>query len=166
MSKFENEILENRPILNIPISRVRLKRVGSILKIFDCIRNKFVALTPEEYVRQQFSLWMINSLGYPRSLISNEVSLNLNGTKRRCDTVVFNPDGSILIIVEYKAPDVVISQDVFDQIMRYNLVLKAQFLIVSNGYFHYCCCPDYIKGTYTFLEKIPEYRIAKEFVRL
>ncbi len=150
--------------LNIPLSKVRIKNDGRILKIFDRIRKKFVALTPEEFVRQQFTLWMLDTLRYPLSLMANEVSLNLNGCNKRSDTVVFNPDGSILMIVEYKSPEISISQDVFDQIVRYNLVLRAKFLVVSNGISHYCCMPDYSDGSYHFLEQIPSYTVAKNIV--
>lgn len=163
MSNLNNQGLTGFPKLNLPVSKIRLKYYGTVLKIFDCIRNKFVALTPEEYVRQQFTLWLINFKGFPKSLMANEVSLDLNGTKRRCDSVVFNSDGSILMIVEFKAPDIEISQNVFDQIMRYNLVLKAKLLIVSNGLSHYCCLPNYSTGCYCFLDNIPDYITAKEF---
>lgn len=128
---------------------------GRILKVFDPLRRKYVALTPEEYVRQHFTAWMTDSLGYPGSLMSNEVSLKLNNTSRRCDTVVFRSDGSPAVIVEYKAPSVAITQSVFDQIARYNMVLQARFLIVSNGMRHFCCELDYDNETYRFLSRIP-----------
>lgn len=128
---------------------------GDILKVFDPLRRKYVALSPEEYVRQHFTAWMIDSLGYPASLMNNEVSLSLNDTKRRCDTVVFRSDGSPAVIVEYKAPTVAITQKVFDQIARYNMVLRSHILIVSNGLSHFCCEMDYEKETYCFLPNIP-----------
>lgn len=128
-----------------------------ILKVFDPLRSKYVALTPEEYVRQHFTAWMTGSLGYPASLMKNEVSLSLNNTRRRCDTVVFRSDGSPVVIVEYKAPTVAITQDVFDQIARYNMVLRSRYLIVSNGLRHYCCEMDYDNETYAFLPNIPHW---------
>lgn len=128
-----------------------------ILKVFDPLRKKYVALTPEEYVRQHFTAWMTEYLGYPASLINNEVSLSLNNRRRRCDTVVFRSDGSPVIIVEYKAPTVAITQCVFDQIARYNMVLHSRFLIVSNGIRHFCCEMDYEHDSYTFLPKIPNW---------
>lgn len=127
----------------------------NILKVFDPIRRKYVALTPEEYVRQHFTSWMTGNLGYPASLVSNEVSIKLNNTRRRCDTVVYRSDGSPLMIVEYKAPTVVVSQAVFDQIARYNMVLKSRFLVVSNGLTHYCCEMDYDNDTYHFMPQLP-----------
>ncbi len=128
---------------------------GDILKVFDPLRQKYVALTPEEYVRQHFTAWMTDYLGYPASLMNNEVSLSLNNTKRRCDTVVFHSDGSPLMIIEYKAPTVAITQKVFDQIARYNIVLHSRYLIVSNGLRHFCCRMDYDKDSYAFLPQIP-----------
>ncbi|MDE5839500.1 MAG: type I restriction enzyme HsdR N-terminal domain-containing protein [Muribaculaceae bacterium] len=128
---------------------------GKILKVFDPLRGKYVALTPEEYVRQHFTAWMTGYLGYPASLMNNEVSLTLNDTRRRCDTVVFRKDGSPSVIVEYKAPTVAITQKVFDQIARYNMVLHSRYLIVSNGLRHFCCRMDYDEDTYSFLPQIP-----------
>ncbi|MDE5813254.1 MAG: type I restriction enzyme HsdR N-terminal domain-containing protein [Muribaculaceae bacterium] len=130
---------------------------GKILKVFDPLRKKYVALTPEEYVRQHFTAWMTDSFGYPASLMSNEVSLKLNDTSRRCDTVVFRSDGSPAVIVEYKAPSVAISQAVFDQIARYNMVLQSRYLIVSNGLRHFCCEMDYDSESYRFLPYIPKW---------
>ncbi|MDE6560780.1 MAG: type I restriction enzyme HsdR N-terminal domain-containing protein [Muribaculaceae bacterium] len=126
-----------------------------ILKVFDPLRKKYVALTPEEYVRQHFTAWMTGNLGYPASLMGNEVPLSLNNTRRRCDTVVFRSDGSPVVIVEYKAPTVAITQSVFDQIARYNMVLRSRYLIVSNGLRHFCCEMDYDHDSYSFLSAIP-----------
>lgn len=128
---------------------------GKNLKVFDPLRRKYVALTPEEYVRQHFTAWMTDSLGYPASLMNNEVSLKLNDTSRRCDTVVFRSDGTPAVIIEYKAPTVAITQNVFDQIARYNMVLQSRYLIVSNGLRHFCCEMDYENDNYRFLPQIP-----------
>ena len=128
---------------------------GKILKVFDPLRKKYVALTPEEYVRQHFIAWMTDKFGYPASLMGNEVSLKLNDTRRRCDTVVFRSDGSPSVIIEYKAPTVAITQSVFDQIARYNMVLHSRYLIVSNGMRHYCCEMDYDNNSYAFVPEIP-----------
>lgn len=147
--------MTEQPPLNLPLVQLRLRMEDTILKVFDPLRKKYVALTPEEYVRQHFTAWMTDCLGYPASLMSNEVSLSLNDTKRRCDTVVFRKDGSPAVIVEYKAPTVAITQNVFDQIARYNMVLHSSYLIVSNGLLHYCCKMDYDKNSYVFLPNIP-----------
>lgn len=132
-----------------------------MLKVYDILRKKDVALTPEEYVRQHFIMWLISHKHYPPSLMANEIGINLNGSLKRCDSVVFNPDGSPLMIIEYKAPTVMVSQSVFDQIVRYNMTLHAKYLIVSNGLRHYCCVIDYASGTYHFIPEIPDYQKLK-----
>lgn len=147
--------MTEQPPLNLPPANLRLKMEGKNLKVFDPLRRKYVALTPEEYVRQHFTAWMTDSLGYPASLMNNEVSLKLNDTSRRCDTVVFRSDGTPAVIIEYKAPTVAITQNVFDQIARYNMVLQSRYLIVSNGLRHFCCEMDYENDTYRFLPQIP-----------
>ena len=145
------------PHLNIPDFPVKIMRVGESLRIRDDLRGKYVALTPEEYVRQRFTAWLTHDLHYPPSLMNNEVALDVNGTRRRCDTVVFDRDGSHFMIVEYKAPEVRITQDVFDQIARYNMVLHARWLVVSNGMRHFCCEIDYEKRGVRFLPNVPRY---------
>ena len=147
--------MNENPPLNLPQVALHLRSDDGLLKVFDPLRSKYVALTPEEYVRQHFTAWLINDLGYPASLVSNEVSITLNNTKRRCDTIVFRSDGSPLMIVEYKAPTVTIDQHVFDQIARYNMVLKSDYLVISNGFNHYCCKMDYNRNSYHFLPSIP-----------
>lgn len=149
------------PKLNLPPAELRFSRGDNVIKVFDPLRKKYVVLTPEEYVRQHFVAWLTGWLNYPTSLLANEIGISLNGTKKRCDTVVFNPDGSPLMIVEYKAPDIEITQSVFDQIMRYNMTLRAQYLTVSNGMSHYCCVIDYKTGSYNFIPTIPDYKDLK-----
>ncbi len=117
-----------------------------------------MALTPEEWVRQHFVAHLTENLGYPAALMGNEVPLTLNGTSRRCDTVLFSSEGlRPVMIVEYKAPHVEITQRVFDQIVRYNMVLHARWLIVSNGLRHFCCEVDYENRKVRFVADIPAY---------
>jgi len=141
--------------LNLPEATLQLSAGGD--KVFDPLRRKYVALTPEEYVRQHFTAFLISHRGYPAGLMANEVGITLNGTSRRCDTVVFDRTGRPLMIVEYKAPSVAVSQRTFDQIVRYNMVLHTRYLIVSNGLRHYCCHIDYSAKRYEFLPDIPAY---------
>lgn len=149
---------ENRfPRLNLPSIPLRLKDEDGIVKVFDPLRDKYVALTPEEFVRQHFTAWMRDTLHYPASLMANEIGIEVNGTRKRCDTVVFGKDGKPTVIIEYKAPDVAVNQAVFDQIVRYNMTLHAGYLVVSNGINHYCCVMDYDSGTYHFIPAIPDY---------
>ena len=149
--------LKNFPSLNIPLSELRLKSENGEIKVYDRARDKYVTLTPEEFVRQHFVEWLIRDYGYPRSLIANEAGVKVNDTKKRCDTIVYNRQGDPLMIVEYKAPGVNINQDTFDQIVRYNMALRARYLVVSNGLRHYCCVIDYKNNTYNFIPQIPHY---------
>ena len=143
--------------LNLPIFDIKVTKINNRLSVFDRLRKKYVALTPEEWVRQHFVNFLVEEKQYPVSLIANEMAINLNGQKKRCDSVVFDRKGEPLMIVEYKAPDVNISQKVFDQIVRYNFVLKVNYLIVSNGLEHYCCKVDYEKQQILYMENIPSY---------
>lgn len=143
--------------LNLPPFDKKITMKDDKPFIFDVIRRQYVALTPEEWVRQHFVHFLINHKGYPQALMANEVQLKLNGMSRRGDTVVYDRTLQPRVIVEYKAPTVNITQKVFDQICRYNMVLKVDYLIVTNGLVHYCCRIDYPTRSYHFLSEVPEY---------
>lgn len=143
--------------LNLPHYSYKVVTKEGKNYIFDDLRKKYVALTPEEWVRQHFVHFLTDWKGYPKGLLANEIQINLNGTKKRCDTVLYGRDLKARMIVEYKSPSVEITQAVFDQITRYNIVLKVEYLIVSNGMSHYCCKVNYTDGTYSFLPDIPTY---------
>jgi hypothetical protein len=143
--------------LNLPSFEAKIQESDGKRMIFDVLRRKYVALTPEEWVRQHFVHFLVERKGYPSGLLGNEIQLILNGTKKRCDTVLYGRDMKARMIVEYKAPHVEITQAVFDQIMRYNIVLRVEYLVVSNGLKHYCCRMDYDTNRYEFLREIPAY---------
>ena len=143
--------------LTLPPAELKIVRRNGVFKVFDRLRKNYYCLTEEEFIRQIFVRMLTDHLGYPPSLMANEIGITLNDTKKRCDTVVFNPSGKPLMIVEYKSPKVKISQDVFDQIARYNMVLDARYLIVSNGKQHYCCEMHPESSSYTFLPEIPPF---------
>lgn len=143
--------------LNLPGYDTKISSKDGKPTIFDLLRRCYVALTPEEWVRQHFVHFLIEHCNYPATLMSNEVGLTLNGTKKRCDTVVYDRNLKPRIIIEYKAPTVKINKEVFSQIARYNLVLKVDYLIISNGIQHYCCRMDYEKNSFEFIANIPEY---------
>lgn len=152
------------PPLNLPPCDLKIADDGKTTRVFDPLRRKYVALTPEEYVRQLFVNHLVADLHYPKSVTANEVRIDLNNTIKRCDTIVYGTGRQPLMIVEYKAPNVRITQDVFDQIVRYNMVLRAKYLVVSNGLNHYVCMMDYHNSTYHFIPQIPDYRdIATDF---
>lgn len=144
-------------LLNLPAYDANIVTKNGKNTIFDVIRRRYVALTPEEWVRQHFVHFLLACKGYPQALLANEVQVQLNGTKKRCDTVLYRRDLTARMIVEYKAPDIEITQKVFDQITRYNMVLRVDYLIVTNGISHYCCRIDYANNTYAFLPDIPDY---------
>lgn len=152
-----NKQIYNILPLNIPLYTVKITSKDNKSYIWDILRRKHVILTPEEWVRQQFVHYLVHEKGYPVSLMNNEISLSLNNTCKRCDTVIYNRDLTPLVIVEYKAPHITIKQQVFDQITRYNIVMQVPYLIVSNGLKHYCCKVDYSNKSYCFLREIPRY---------
>jgi len=141
--------------LNLPAFDIKVKKIGDKPVVFDSLRRKYVALTPEEWVRQHFVNYLVTDRRYPASLIANEACIQLNGQNKRCDSVVYNNQLHPLVIVEYKSPDVKITQEVFNQIVCYNIVLKVKYLIVSNGLNHYCCKMDYETQTFEYLQDIP-----------
>ena len=141
-----------------PPSDLKIIRENNIPKVFDILRKKYVCLTEEEFVRQSCVNWMKKELAYPASLMANEIGIKLNDTIKRCDTVVFDPSGRPQMILEYKAPSVNITQKVFDQIVRYNMALKARFLVVTNGLRLYCCKINPDNLSYIFLSSIPCYQ--------
>lgn len=144
--------------LNFPPYHFKFKNSENKTLIFDEIRKKFLVLQPEEWVRQHCIKFLIQQKKYPKSLINVEKALKINTLTKRYDIVIFNPDGSILLIVECKSPKVKITQETFDQIARYNLTLKASYLMVSNGLNHYFCTIDSKNETYNFLKEIPSYK--------
>ena len=142
-------------LLRFPSYQFRFKNSENKVAIFDQIRKKFIILTPEEWVRQHVVHYLLYDKNYPKSWINVEKIIKLNGLTKRYDVVVFNPDGSIYLLVECKAPEIEINQSTFDQIARYNLALKADYLMVTNGLDHYFCKMDYINEKYDFLQDIP-----------
>lgn len=142
--------------LNFPEYSFRFKNSENKPLAFDEIRKKFVILTPEEWVRLHVVQFLIIDKNYPKSLINVEKQLKVNNITKRYDAVVFNSDGSIFLIVECKAPSIPITQITFDQIARYNLTLKAEYLMVTNGLEHYFCQMDFENQRYIFLKDIPE----------
>lgn len=142
--------------LNLPNFDIKVKKKADQLLVWDETRYKYITLTPEEWVRQHFVHFLISEKGYRKELIANEVSIKLNGTAKRCDTVIYDQELTPLMIVEYKAPFITITSKVFDQIVRYNMVLHVQYLIVSNGLRHFCCQINYETQSYRFLQEIPD----------
>ena len=143
--------------LNLPDAGLRIRSKNEKQEVFDCVRKKFVALTPEEWVRQHFIHYLIHHLSVPVSLIAVEASLHYYQLKKRSDIVVYGKDGKPSLIVECKAPEVAMTQAVFDQVAMYNMTLKVPYLAVTNGLVHFACFIDHSSGKIVFLKEIPVY---------
>ena len=142
--------------LNLPEYEFKTRQLPEgKLEIFDPVRKKYLMLTPEEWVRQNFIQYLVSEKGYPQALVLIEKGLTLNRMKKRFDAVVYSQQGHPLVLIEFKSTKVNIDQKVFEQIAAYNLQLKVKYLIVSNGLKHYCCSINYSTGKIDFLAKIP-----------
>ncbi len=146
--------------LNLPSFDIKLRKGKNGTEVFDRLRKKYIVLTPEEWVRQHFINYLITEKNYPETLMANETAIQLHSLSKRCDTVVYDNTLQPVVICEYKNPKIKIDQQVFDQILRYNIVLKVKYLIVSNGINHYCCVINHDDLSYQFLEDIPNYSIV------
>ncbi len=144
--------------LNLPAYEFRFRTEGGIRKVLDVYRKRFVVHTPEEEVRQRFARYLVEEKGFPASLLMTEYALELNKMKKRADILVHKPAGSPAVLVECKAPEVKITQAVFDQAARYNLVFRVKYLMVTNGLKHYCCVIDFENEKVHFLKDIPHYK--------
>jgi type I site-specific restriction-modification system R (restriction) subunit len=143
--------------LNLPEYKFRIKNEENRTLIFDGIRKKFVVLTPEEWVRQNFIEYLKKEKNYPETLMAVEKQIAVNGLQRRFDLLVYTRNGQPLIIAEFKAPEIKITQEVFDQVVRYNMALRVEKVIVSNGMQHFACEIDYIKNSFSYLPEIPAF---------
>jgi hypothetical protein len=146
----------NHPQLNFPTQEFRLQEENGQQQIFDPVRKKFVALTPEEWVRQHVIAYLHKEKKYPLSLLIVEKEFTYNKLSKRADIVACDNKGAPVLMVECKSYDVPISQEVFDQIVRYNLVMKVRVLLITNGNNIYCCSLE--GGNYKALEHIPSYQ--------
>lgn len=143
--------------LNLPQYEIKIKQQNGKTFILDTLRRKFVCLTPEEWVRQHFVHFLTEHKGYPASLIANETELVCGQKRLRCDSILYDSQARPRMIMEYKAPSIAITQKVFDQIYAYNILLKVDYLVISNGLQHYCCRMDYDNNSYCFLKEIPDF---------
>lgn len=142
--------------LSLPAFEYRVRKQKGLPVIYDIIRKKYVALTPEEWVRQHIIHFLVGHKGYPQSLIAVEKEIDLYGLRRRFDLVCFDRKGEPFLIVECKAPAVELSQKVFDQVFGYNLVMSARYIAISNGVKHYCGCMN-VEKQFTFLDDFPAF---------
>jgi hypothetical protein len=144
-------------MLNFPQYTFRIQDENGKKLIFDSLRKKWVALAPEEWVRQHLVQYLISEKGFPSGLITVEQSLKYNGLTWRTDVLVYSKNRTPLLLAECKAPEVEITQETFNQAGRYNIVHKVPYLLISNGLSHYCCFVDMANGKTQFLNEIPRY---------
>lgn len=145
--------------LNLPVYKFKITQKEGKSFIFDVYRRQWVKLTPEEWVRQHFVRYLVEEKSFPASLVALEHSLKINRQSFRADAVVFSTDAKPILIVECKAPEVKITQKVFEQILRYNFEFQVDYLIVTNGLSHFCCKIDKSNQSYEYLKEIPEYNL-------
>jgi len=143
--------------LNIPTYSLKIKSEKGLGYVYDQFRKKYVRLTPEEWVRQNFAHYLVNEKAYPASRLVIEKSLRVNKMIKRCDMVVYNDMGNPVMMVECKSPDIDIGQDTFEQVSIYNISFSLEYLIITNGIKHYCCRIDFDTSEVLFLKEIPEY---------
>jgi hypothetical protein len=144
--------------LNFPEYPLKLRKVKHQIQVFDRLRKKYVALTPEEWVRQHLVWYLIEELKYPEGLIKLEYSFTVNNQSVRSDVIVFSRDGKPLLLVECKAPSVKIGNETLNQAGRYNIVTKTNWLVVTNGLQHLCCTINFETREINFVNKIPDFQ--------
>jgi hypothetical protein len=150
--------------LNFPQFNFKLRNLNNRQEIFDPVRHKYVVLTPEEWVRQNLISYLTLIKGYPVSMIGVEKQLMLNKLSKRFDLVIFSRNGDPYLLVECKAPGIDISEKTFDQAARYNILLKAEYFLITNGLEHFTCRLDYENKRYVFIEEIPDFESRKKII--
>lgn len=143
------------PQLNFPAFRFRVSPFGEGLRIWDPLRGQWLVLTPEEWVRQHLVMYLVEHCAAPRGMIRQECPVRIQGMSQRADVVVYCRDGKALLLAECKAPGVEIDAAVFRQVVRYNAVLGARYIIVTNGIKHFVHERS-TSGQYTPLQQIPD----------
>ena len=141
--------------LNLPPFEYKITKSGTNNLIFDIIRRKHVVLTPEEWVRQHVVHYLINTLAYPKSLLSVERGADYNKLQKRSDLCVYNTAGKPHLLVECKATHIPITQEVIKQVSIYNQTLQAPYLVITNGLQHFCWQVDFETRQFLPLQEIP-----------
>ncbi|MBR1630646.1 MAG: type I restriction enzyme HsdR N-terminal domain-containing protein [Paludibacteraceae bacterium] len=145
------------PMLNLPACDLHLRRQDASYQVFDFLRRRYVRLTPEEWVRQHFLHYMIETLGYPAERIAVEFAIKVNNCQKRCDAVVFDKFRQPQMIVEFKAPHVRLTQHTIDQVAVYNLRLNVDYFIISNGITHLAFKLDREASRFVMCGQLPDY---------
>lgn len=143
--------------LNLPPFQAKIKKKQEQYYIFDELRKKYLVLTPEEWVRQHWVDYLNKQYRYPLSLMKIEGGLLLNSLQKRSDLVIYNTLGERILLAEFKAPTVKITEKAFSQIANYNSIYKIPLLLVSNGIQHYYCRINFDQGNFDFLSELPSF---------
>ncbi len=143
--------------LNLPDVELQTRVKGTHIEVYDSLRRKFVILTEEEWVRQHLIQYLAIQKMVPVTMMASERGLMVNKLPKRFDLLIFGKDGKPIMIVECKAPQIPLNEEVFYQAARYNLTLQVKYLLISNGLEHHCLYVDYTTGETRFLEDIPIY---------
>ena len=144
--------------LCFPNYEFRIKNRHNKKYIFDLIRKKFILLTPEEWVRQNCIMFLINEQKVPKVLINVEKKIKVNNLTKRYDIIVYNPNGSVFLLVECKSPKINLNQETFNQISIYNSEIISKYLMLTNGLYNYYCSIDYSNQCYKFVKDFPKYK--------
>jgi Type I restriction enzyme R protein N terminus (HSDR_N) len=137
-------------------SALRIKTTLGKQQVYDPVRKKYVALTPEELLRQLTLQYLLQYKEYPINRIRSEIGIQINGMPRRCDIVVFDQAIKPWLLVECKSPKVILNQSVMEQAARYNLSLSVPYMAITNGLHTYSCALDYTANSFLFLEDFPD----------
>jgi hypothetical protein len=141
--------------IEFPKDRIKTKQRGGINEIFDGIRKKWLLLTPEEWVRQNFIQFLLIKKNYPSSLIAIEKEIKLGELKKRCDVVIYNRQSQPWMIIECKEMNVALGEKTLEQILRYHITLPAKYLIITNG--SYCFGFKKEKDQFFQIDLFPDY---------
>lgn len=143
--------------LNLPPADLKIVQDKGTLKIFDFVRKKYLVLTPEEWVRQNFLYFLIEHKGFPKGLLKTEIGVKYYQRKGRYDAMFLNRMGSPLLLIECKAPEVKIDSSTLNQAARYNSQTRAPFLALTNGLEHYFIKVDFLENKLVALPEMPTY---------
>ena len=143
--------------LNFPEYDIKIIEKDGKPSVFDPVRKKYVALTPEEWVRQHVIRFLAAGKNVPLSLIGVEAAIKVYKTSKRFDIAVFDRNAVPLLLIECKAPSVALSREVLDQAVRYNMTLNVSLLMLTNGLQHMVCQIDPKTGNMTVLNDLPPY---------
>lgn len=155
--------MNTSPALNFPKFDFRMRHTAGVGQIWDAVRKIWLVLTPEEWVRQHLIRYMSECRGVVPQLIAREHPVCLNGMMQRADVVIYGPDGRIRLVAECKAPEVELDKAVLGQVVRYNSVLGAPFVVLTNGRRHLCYARDEESGKYIPMDDFPDFRNSFRF---